>query len=112
MVGAYVIPTRQGAGNGLRAAGERYLPVPPFPKCTARSRLFPMPALLPDPNGEHEWLTVPEAARLLGISRQALHHRISGGRVPFEWRGHRRLIRRDLLEQVERARHASRTRNP
>jgi excisionase family DNA binding protein len=62
------------------------------------------------PDDEHEWLTVPQMAEILGVSRVAVGQRCRRGRLPFTWSEGRRWIRRDLLELVERARHAQSTR--
>lgn len=62
------------------------------------------------PDTVHEWFSVPQAAQLLGVSRVAVGRRCHRGTLPHTWFGGRRWIRRDLLELVERARRAQRTR--
>ena len=58
------------------------------------------------PDTEHEWLTVREAAALLGVSQVAINKRCRRDRLPYVEHGGRRWLRRDLLELDQRARRA------
>jgi excisionase family DNA binding protein len=62
----------------------------------------------PDP--DHEWLSVRQVSQLLGVTRPAVQGRINRGKLPAVENGGR--LRRDLLEQVEAARLARKTRRP
>lgn len=64
------------------------------------------------PDDDHVWLSVPEAAELLGISRQAVNVRARKDQLSSVMKGDRRWIRRDLLEMSERARAVSRGEEP
>ena len=49
-----------------------------------------------------EYVSIAEAARLTGVSRQALHDKVARGRIPHHVVGGHRLIRlKDLYEYVE-----------
>ena len=62
------------------------------------------------PDQEHEWLSVPQVAALLGVTRPAVSGRIHRGTLPATENGGRFWVRRDRLEQVEAARLARKTR--
>ena len=64
------------------------------------------------PDHEHEWLSPRQVAGLLGVTRPAVQGRIHRGTLPAVENGGRFWVRWDLLEQVERARLARRTRRP
>jgi excisionase family DNA binding protein len=64
------------------------------------------------PDFDHEWLTASQVDRLLGVTRPAVTKRIQRERLPAVQSGGRWWVRRDLLEQVEAARLAARTRLP
>jgi excisionase family DNA binding protein len=52
-----------------------------------------------------EFVTVSEAARLLGVSRHAIGRRIATGRLrayPAEWDRRQRLLRRADVERLSR----------
>jgi hypothetical protein len=44
------------------------------------------------------WVTVAEAAQILGLSVQGVHKRLKSGRFPYELSGGVRVLRRDGLE--------------
>lgn len=49
-----------------------------------------------------EYVNIAEAARLTGVSRQALHSKVTRGRIPYRVIGGHRLIGlKDLYEYVE-----------
>jgi len=62
------------------------------------------------PDHEHEWLSPTQVAVLLGVTKPAVIGRITRERLPAVRNGGRLWVRRDLLEQVEDARLARRTR--
>jgi excisionase family DNA binding protein len=64
------------------------------------------------PDTDHEWLSVPQVAALLGVTRPAVSGRIHRGTLPAVENGGRFWVRRDLLEQVEAARLVRKTRRP
>ena len=45
-----------------------------------------------------QWVTVAEAAQILGLSVQGVHKRLKSGRFPYELSGGVRVLRRDGLE--------------
>ena len=64
------------------------------------------------PDLDHEWLTTSQVAVLLGVTKPAVVGRITRDRLPAVRNGGRLWVRRDLLEQVEAARLARKTRRP
>ncbi|RLV49005.1 hypothetical protein D9V37_10500 [Nocardioides mangrovicus] len=42
------------------------------------------PRLTGPPDDEHYWLTVPQAAEVAGVTRQAMHVRLKRDRLPYE----------------------------
>lgn len=64
------------------------------------------------PDLEHEWLAISQVAALLGVTRPAVVGRINRDRLPAVRNGGRLWVRRDLLEQIEAARLARKTRRP
>lgn len=64
------------------------------------------------PDNVHDWLTPRQVAQLLGVTRPAVIGRITRERLPAVRTGRRYWVRRDLLEQVEAARLARKTRRP
>lgn len=64
------------------------------------------------PDTIHDWLTVQEAAKVMGVFRQAVQQLCWRGRMPFEWSDGQRWIRRDLLELRQRAQAAQAARQP
>ena len=46
---------------------------------------------------QSRYLSLPQAAALAGVSRQALHKQIQAGRLRVERCGHRFLVRRSQL---------------
>ena len=64
------------------------------------------------PDLDHEWLTTSQVAELLGVTKPAVVGRITRDRLPAVRNGGRLWVRRDLLEQVEAARLARKTRRP
>ncbi|MEP9384622.1 excisionase family DNA-binding protein [Nocardioides sp. KR10-350] len=83
-----------------RAAGE----------AVAREREREERALrrLPPQDGNDDWLGVTEAARVLGISRSGVIRQIHDERLPATRVGDRFWLRRSHIENVARARRASR----
>jgi predicted DNA-binding transcriptional regulator AlpA len=45
------------------------------------------------------WLSLPAAAKRLGVSRQWLHYQVSTGRIEAEQRGRWWYVREEILEQ-------------
>jgi predicted DNA-binding transcriptional regulator AlpA len=78
---------------------------------TKQSRPLPRRAD-PRPDADHEWLSVPQVAQLLGVTRPAVASRIKRERLPATESHGRWWVRRDLLEQVEGARLVRKTRRP
>jgi len=64
------------------------------------------------PDSDHDWLSPREVAQLVGITPQAVIKRIHRERLPATEKDGRWWVRRDLLEQVEAARLAGKTRLP
>jgi excisionase family DNA binding protein len=64
------------------------------------------------PDTAHEWLTPSQVANLLGVTPPAVMKRIHRGRLPATKNNGRYYVRADLLELIERARLATKTRNP
>ena len=111
----------QLTSNGAHGPGARSLSraeVEALAECRATNRLRTPRRGLGRTNGdrrpdaEHDWLSVPQVAELLGVSRPAVASRIKRERLPATQSGGRHWVRADHLELVERARLASRTRRP
>jgi hypothetical protein len=64
------------------------------------------------PDTEHEWLTAPQVASLVGLTPQAITKRIGRGTMPGVMNRGRVWVRADHLELVERARLAQQTKVP
>ena len=64
------------------------------------------------PDADHDWLTPAQAGRVVAITAMGIHQRIRRERLPAVKNQGRWWVRRDLLEQVEAARLAVRTRTP
>jgi len=64
------------------------------------------------PDQEHEWLSVPQVAGLLGVTPPAVSGRIHRGTLPATEKAGRFWVRWDLLEQVEAVRLVTKTRRP
>jgi len=103
---------RRGASSNraqVEALAERALPgVRPEP--AGHPRKYQRLALRP--HRDHEWLSPRLVAELLGVTRPAVRGRIHRGTLPTVENGGRFWVRRDLLEQVEAARLAAKTRRP
>jgi excisionase family DNA binding protein len=59
----------------------------------------------PDPGNEHDWLTLGQAARYLGVAQSTIRKWSDDGRVPAFYTpgGHRRYRRADLEAFLERS---------
>ena len=58
------------------------------------------------PDGELEWLTASQAARVLGVTEQAVFKRTRNGTIPYVAHSGRRWYRADQVELAARARRA------
>lgn len=92
---------REAGEASRRAAAQRRA------RRSAANRWPPMP-----PDTVHDWLTVREAAEVMGVFRQAVQQLCWRGAMPFEWSDGQRWIRRDLLELRQRAQAAQAARQP
>ena len=61
------------------------------------------------PDGEHEWLSASQAARVIGISEMGLRKRVARGAAPVTRHRGRQWFRRDQMEILGNARAARRT---
>ena len=64
------------------------------------------------PDHDHDWLSTRQVAQLLGVTAPVVVGRITRDKLPAVRNGGRLWVRRDLLEQVEAARLARKTRRP
>lgn len=56
--------------------------------------------------GHPYWLTTPEAADVLGVTRARVHQLVTAGRLPYVEHGGRHYFRRPQVEVIANARHA------
>ena len=68
----------------------------------AREQRKPLP-----PDGDHEWLTASQAARVLGMSPMGVYKRVHRGAIPYTDHRGRYWFRRDHMELMRNARAGS-----